>query len=415
MAIQHPTSPTADVQESGQSVYKWIIVGIATLCLLFGFGANITVTVFINPLEQEFEWSRTAVSSAYSILAVGAAIGGILWGMVSDRLGSKPVAFFGATSLSVSFILLSYQNNLLVIYVLYFFIGFCGFACLFAPILALTGRWFNRGRGLAIGIVTAGGTIGQGGVPYLVQLWIDQQGWREASFQMGIMYAVALLLPLILLKEPNTTPLVEENPAAEAPPEGWAVPHRVSLAWLSMAGVFCCVCMAVPLIHLVPLGISICLSPGQAAELLVVLMASGTVGRIFFGFVADRIGGLPAYLMASFLQSGFVFWFTQTEDLPTLFLISLLFGFSFSGVMTGLLISTSEAVPRKMAGLAVGLVSAFGWFGMGIGASMGGYLFDIFGNYSWSFGASALLGMTNVSIVAALYFYVDGHCGRTHT
>ena len=65
--------------------YGWVIVAVATLCMAAGFGANVTVSVFIGPFEQEFGWSRAHISFAYTALTAGAAIGGIFWGSLSDQ------------------------------------------------------------------------------------------------------------------------------------------------------------------------------------------------------------------------------------------------------------------------------------------------------------------------------------------
>jgi nitrate/nitrite transporter NarK len=83
--------------------------------------------------------------------------------------------------MSAGLIALKWQNDLGQLYVLYFLIGALGFAPLFAPLIALTGLWFNERKGLAIGIVTAGGAIGQGVVPYLGRLLITAFGWLGNS------------------------------------------------------------------------------------------------------------------------------------------------------------------------------------------------------------------------------------------
>ena len=61
-----------------------MIVGVATVCLALGFGANTIVSVFMKPFEDEFGWLRTDTSLAYTMNAIGAAAGGILWGGLSD-------------------------------------------------------------------------------------------------------------------------------------------------------------------------------------------------------------------------------------------------------------------------------------------------------------------------------------------
>jgi MFS family permease len=185
----------------------------------------------------------------------------------------------------------------------------------------------------------------------------------------------------------------------------WNLPPAVTIPWLGAAGIFCCICMAVPLMHLVPLGIDLGCSPQTAAGLLLSLMVAGVLGRLFFGWLADRIGGLTAYFFASLAQTSVVFWFPQTGSILTLFQLSVLFGFGFAGVMTCLLICAREAAPLRSAGSAMAAVSTTAWIGMGIGSYQAGYLYDASGNYVLSFGSAAIAGLVNLAIVAALIWY----------
>ena len=300
--------------------------------------------------------------------------------------------------------MLQWQNDLWSIYLLYFLIGAAGFACLFTPLLALSGLWFNQRKGLAIGIVTAGGAIGQGIVPYLTQLMTTEFGWRDAAFYLGAGYSV-LLFPLLFLLRPAPSVAQPLGQAEQPNSNLWGVPHAITIPWLSLAGFFCCVCMAVPLVHLVPLGIDLGCSPRTAAGLLLSLMVSGVFGRLFFGWLADRTGGLPAYFLASLAQTSVVFWFTQTRDIATLYQLSVLFGFGFAGVMTCLLICAREAAPLRMSGLAMAIVSLAGWIGMGLGSYQAGLFYDITASYLLSYGNAAIAGILNLLVVAALIWY----------
>ncbi|MCZ6589206.1 MAG: MFS transporter [Alphaproteobacteria bacterium] len=384
--------------------YGWVIIAVATLVLALAFGTNITVPVLVKPFEQEFGWSRAAISLAYTALTIGAAAGGLFWGSLSDKIGAKHIAMFGVVMLSGSLMLLGRQDQLWAIYVLYFVIGGFGFACLFAPLLALVGLWFNRRKGLAFGIVTAGGAIGQGVAPVILQMMISASDWRDAITYMGAGYFV-VMIPLLLLLRP---PPVLEASAAEVSRSDtnlWGLPHRISIPWLAFAGIFCCICMAVPIVHLVPLGIGLNLSPETAVSLLATLMISGFFGRLFFGSLADRIGALYTYISASFLQTVMVFWFTQTQSLDVLYVLSAVFGFGFAGVMTSLLICAREAAPLRITGFATALVATTGWIGMGIGSYQGGYLYDLTGDYTWSYGIAAISGFINLTIVLCLIWY----------
>ena len=391
-------------EDFAEQPYGWVIVAVSTMCLALGFGAGATVSVFMKPFEEEFGWFRADTSMAYSVHTVGAAIGGLLWGSLSDRIGARRIAFLGTVAMAAGLAALRWQSDLWVLYLLYFLIGAIGFACLFTPILALTGLWFNRRKGLAIGIVTAGGAIGQGIVPYVTQLLITAFGWRDAAFMVGIGYFV-LLFPLMFLLRPAPASGALAGHAQVSDANLWGVPHTVTIPWLSLAGLFCCVCMAVPLVHLVPLGIGLGCTPQMAAGMLLALMISGVFGRLFFGWLADRIGGLPAYFIASLAQTSVVFFFVQTRDIATLFQLSVLFGFGFAGVMTCLLICAREAAPLRMSGTAMAIVSTAGWIGMGLGSYQGGYFYDITASYFVSYANAAVAGIVNLVVVAALFWY----------
>jgi MFS family permease len=391
--------------------YGWTIVAVATTCLALGFGANITVSVFMKPFEDEFGWFRADISMAYSMLTVGAAAGGIVWGSLSDRIGAQRIGFLGAFAISIGLIALRWQSALWQLYLLYFLIGALGFACLFTPMVALSGLWFSKRKGLAIGIVTAGGAIGQGLVPYVARLAITEVGWRDAALYLGLGYFVVLVPLMFLLRPPPAAGQASDRPGS-ANGNLWGLPHTTTIPWLGLAGPFCCICMAVPLVHLVPLGIDLGCSPQTAAGLLLSLMISGVFGRLFFGWLADRIGGLPAYFLASLAQTSVVFWFTQTASVPMLFQLSVLFGFGFAGVMTCLLICAREAAPLRISGTAMAVVSTAAWIGMGIGSYQGGYFYDLSGSYVLSYGNAAIAGIANLAVVAALVWYRRRHAVR---
>jgi predicted MFS family arabinose efflux permease len=264
--------------------------------------------------------------------------------------------------------------------------------------------WFNARKGLAIGMVTAGGAFGQGIVPYLGRLLITEFGWRDAMLALGVGY-FAILFPLMFLLKPAPAAEQPTDRAARADGNLWNVPHAITLPWLGFAALFCCVCMAASQVHLVPLDIDLGCSPQTAAGLLLTMMVTGVFGRLFFGWLADRTGGLRAYFLASLAQTSVVFWFTQTRSVATLLQLSVLFGFGFSGVMTCLLICAREAAPLRLSGLAMAVVSTVGWIGMGLGSYQAGLFYDLSASYVLSFANAAIAGILNLLVVAALFWY----------
>ena len=181
--------------------------------------------------------------------------------------------------------------------------------------------------------------------------------------------------------------------------------HWGPLAMLAAAAVFCCICMATPIVHVVPLASDRGLDPASAATVLLLLMISGCFGRIAFGRLSDYIGGLPSYLLASFWQTATVFWFTQANSALSFDLLAILFGFGYAGVMTSLIITAQSLAPSSQAGLATSVAALAGFVGMGLGGFQGGLFFDLTGDYTTSFANAAFAGLYNLVILATLYFY----------
>jgi MFS family permease len=297
-------------------------------------------------------------------------------------------------------LLASRIETLLQLHVISFLLGAAGFACLFAPLASVVGLWFERRRGLAIGILTAGGAIGQGLVPLLMEWAIGELGWRAAYLWSGLAYLV-ILVPLMAMitRAPCAKP---GGTAARAGAGGWAMPPRVSTAWLSAAGFLCCFCMAVPLVHVVALMCHHGHSTAMGAGILFTVMAVGAVGRIAIGALADRTGALPAYMLASAMQTATVFWFVATPQMVFIIPVAVIFGFGFAGNMTSLILAVREAMPASHVGRATGIVGMVAWLGMGAGGYVSGLLFDVTGSYAASFALAALAGALNLLTLVLL-------------
>jgi MFS family permease len=381
------------------NVRGWLVVVGATVAMMAGFGMMTTVASLMNPLEAEFGWLRADMAFAYTLASLGAAIGGPVWGHLADRAGSRSVAIGGAVVMGGGLLLLSRQSDLPTFQAIYLVMGALGFACLYSPVLAAVGLWFERRRGLAIGIVTAGGTLGQGLIPVVLQSLLDVMTWREALVVLGLAYLLVFTPVVALITKP---PVRGAGSSATGPQGGWDLPPTVSVAALSLAAVLCCMCMAVPLVHLLPLLVDSGRSPTTAASIMLTVMLSGSLGRVSFGMIADRIGSLPSYAAASAVQTVTVYWFVTLQDLPSLYVLALIFGFGFSGVMTSLILCIRDAVPARAAGLSTAVVTMFAWFGMGSGGYLGGYCFDLSGSYSTSFAGAVAFGTAHLAVVLGL-------------
>jgi predicted MFS family arabinose efflux permease len=136
--------------------------------------------------------------------------------------------------------------------------GALGFACLYTPILTATGSWFGSNRGLAIGIVTAGGTLGQGLTTSVLQILLDRMDWRGACAVLGTTCLVALAPAIALMMK-----LSGAGAGTTASAPSWRLPPAIGVPLLCAAAVLFCACMAVPLVHLLPCIVDIGRSPAR--------------------------------------------------------------------------------------------------------------------------------------------------------
>ena len=275
-------------------------------------------------------------------------------------------------------------------------------------IIANVGKWFKSGAGLALGIASAGQALGQGGVPFVTAIMISSSGWRSTFATMGVI-ALATLIPLALLvRESPVAPQAGGGGVAASDDES-PVPLRpvVVTAWLSVAVIFCCTCMSVPLMHLVPLLQDCGFSPEQASSVLFIITGVAIVGRIAFGKLADMIGALPAYMIASLWQTVSVFGFTLFSELNSFYVFAAIYGFGYAGVMTGILVCARDLTPLSKRASALGIISVFAFLGHGVGGYQGGLFFDLTGSYTVSYANAALSGIINLIIVGSLYITIS--------
>lgn len=372
----------------------------AFLGMATGFGTLVLGAVFMGALEAEFGWSRTEVSAGYAVTTVGMAVGGLFWGRISDRMDLRMLLAFGGASMALPLAGFAAMTMLWQYYMMCFLIGLCGFGCLYAPLLSASGEWFPARRGLVVGIVTAGGAVGQGALPYAADSMIAMADWRAAYWTLAVF--VALVQLVVLLTVRRAPELARTTRAAGNPANGFRFFANRRLTGLAAAAFLCCACMGMPLIHLAGYVGSICASPSLGATSLLVAMVSGAVGRVVFGAVADRLGNIATYMVASAIQTACLVAFPWLESQATLIALSAIFGFGFAGNMTCLLLCIRDEVPASAFGAAIGPVMFIAWAGMGIGGIMGGAMYDALGAYDLAFYSAAFFGLGNLFVLAAL-------------
>ena len=377
--------------------YAWVMVACVFVLSALSFGTLASISVFLKPLALEFGWSRGQTSLSYTVISFSSAVFGVFWGYIADKYGTRWFGIVAAIMMSLSLFLLSKQTNIYHFYGFYFLFGAFGNAMVTSPLFANVGFWFRNNPGLALGITAAGGAVGQGLIPYFSGIIIETDGWRAAYYFMAIIYlAIAIPAALFIRESPWRE---QARTSTEEEPRDFPLSEKEAITWLCSAVIFCCICMSVPIVHLVPLLTDAEFTIEFATSVLMVLMFCGAFGRILGGKLGDMIGALPAYMIMSLGQTVSVIWFPYVTNPIGLYLLAAFFGFTYSGVMSSILVTTRMVVSAKFAGRANSLGSFFGWTGMGIGGFLGGYFFDLYGDYFWSFAFASFMGAINLLVL----------------
>ena len=296
-------------------------------------------------------------------------------------------------------------------------LGALGSASTFAPLVADTSLWFVRRRGIAVAICASGNYLAGAVWPPIVQHFVETAGWRHTYIGLGL-FCMATMPLLALMMRPRPPTTLAASPAARAGgvspstrPFGLSLNQAQTL--LCVAGVACCVAMAMPQVHIVAYCSDLGFGAARGAEMLSLMLACGIVSRLVSGLICDRIGGLRTLLLGSVLQGLALLLFLPFDGLVSLYVISALFGLFQGGIVPSYAIIVREHFPPAEAGARVGTVLMATLFGMALGGWMSGKVFDLTGSYHAAFINGIGWNLLNLTIALFLLSRVRG--GRLHT
>jgi predicted MFS family arabinose efflux permease len=133
--------------------------------------------------------------------------------------------------------------------------------------------------------------------------------------------------------------------------------------------------------------------------MLSVLLGSAFLARQFWGWVADRVGGLQTLLWSSPVQALALSGFLFTRNDALLFALSSVFGFGFAGLLPAYVIAVREHYSTQEANWRVPTVLFGGFLGMAAGGWAAGVLYDYFGVYLVAFAVGIAFNLINMGIV----------------
>ena len=396
--------------------YGWVVVAASHLLVATAIGASYLIIVSLKPIAAEFDWPRQIPSLAYSVMMLGAGVGGILMGYWSDRRGMGGVSLLGAVMVGAGAVVVSKVGDYWTLLgVCALLLGLLGNGTVLSPLVTNATRWFDRRRGMAVAIVAAGQAMAGAVWPNIFQYGIDETGWRNTWFWFGV-FAICAMVPLSLL--------VRRKPPAAAQSGGGlggaiydigSAPQLV-LVLLGIAIIGCCVAMAMPAVHLVAMCSDLGFETADGARMLSFLLACSFASRLGFGWLSDRIGGLKTILIGSGLQALALSCYIWVEGLVSLYVLSGAFGLAYGGIVPAYTLAVRELFPAREAGWRIGFIFLCGMAGMALGGWLGGWIFDLSGHYQWAFVAGVVFNLGNLALICFLMWFagarpVDGANG----
>ena len=387
-----------------ESAYAWLRLGISVLLSTLGGISLWSVVVVLPAVQAEFGVDRAAAALPYTLTMVGFAVGGVLMGRMADRFGIMLPALIGAVALSIGYVAAGYATTLWQFALAHgLLIALFGGAATFGPVVADTSQWFTRRRGLAVAIAASGNYLAGTIWPPFVQHFVQTVGWRQTHIGIGVLCAVTMIpLALALRRRPPAQRHDATAPVVRHANATLGLSPAALQGLLSIARFACCVAMSMPQVHIVAYCSDLGYGVTHGAEMLSLMLGLGIVSRVGSGFVADRFGGLPTLLIGSAAQMLALLLYLGSSGLPSLYVISALFGLFQGGIIPSYAIIIREYLPAREAGMRFGMVIMATLFGMAFGGWISGVIFDATGSYGAAFANGALWNLLNLGIAVAL-------------
>ncbi|BEQ16969.1 MFS transporter [Desulfoferula mesophila] len=388
----------------------WVMVGLAFTNMVVVFGIWYSFSVFFLALVQDFGWSRAVAASIFSIFIFCQSMTGPLAGRLMDTIGPRLTIPLGSLILSGSLVWVSQVDSLNQFRLAYGVAASLGVGLMgFSAHAAWLPRWFERQRGLSLGIATSGIGVGVLLLVPASEFIISQYGWRVAYLVLaGLVLGILLPLNLIFARRAPGDMGLEPDGGQKLSKTGLASPAtmivmdeawvgkkwrlkeavRTSRFWFLTAAIgFGSFCYQGVFMHAVAGMVDRGLEMSMAAMFLGTMGIMGSMGKISFGFISDRMGRELANTLAAVVATLGVFFIVilTPNALILALLFAVLFGFGYG--------AAAPLFPAVVADLFIG--RSFGtivtviFLGSSVGGALGpllmGLLRDITGQYNTSF------------------------------
>ena len=372
--------------------YGWIILLISTsMSAVRPVMAVATLSVFITPMSDELNWSRTAFSGAVSIGGFVGAFASPIIGKGIDRYGTSLVMAFSSLIVAVSAIAISQIESIVYFYVFYI----CGRAMFAGPLMlapaVAVSNWFVTKRAITLAILQVSQGLGLAIIPFIAKSIIVSQDWPSAWIFLGIMVLIIGVIPpgALMVRKPEDVGLMPDNITNSSKSDDSAETSytlkealRTHTMWFLMifAGFGFMVQAGISL-HQAPYYHDQGIPYSQAASIVSIFALSSATGGFLFPLFTTRFSArIMATLSSLFMTIGVIIMI-QADTFYLGVISALVFGNGLGGMSTLINVLWADYYGRESLGVIRGVSLPVQTGGQAIGPIASGVLYDLTGDY----------------------------------
>jgi OFA family oxalate/formate antiporter-like MFS transporter len=399
-AVLDPTVAPPSGTPSRARFYGWRVVAAAFTVLFVAYGLQFSFGVFVNEITDDTGWSRSQILLPYAIYVALYSWLSSVSGWATDRFGPRRVVAIGAVILGLGWAGFGASHSLWQVYVTLGVVAAIGMSATWVPCNATVVRWFVRRRGLAVGVASSGGAMGNLIVPPLAAGLVAVVGWRATLPLLAVVGAATMLAcSFFIVRDPEQMglhpdgdphpPVATASSLADEDSYTAADARRTAAFWCVFA-IFALswIAVFVPFAHIVAFAEDLGHGSLTASLLLSAIGLGGVTGRLAAGPLSDRLGRRPTLTLLLGLQVVAFTGFAAAQGLWMLYLSAALFGAAYGGSTTILPALVGDQFGRRSAGAIVGQIFA----GAGALAAIGPYVAAALYDATTSYRVAFLLG-----------------------
>ena len=393
--------------------WAWVILFVSFVTVFTSYSIRLSYGILLPEMIVSLKITKAQGGAIASSFYLAYTIFSPLVGFLIDRLNARKLLALFCFIQGVGTFLMGKPSSLFQACLFFAIVGL-GSSAMWTPVVTLVQRWFGfKRRGLVLGILSIGYAIGYGIMGLILPPLVARYDWRTCWLILsGLGFALVPLNGILLRTKPQDMNLKpwgsESDLVQESHPDKQkrGIPYRDLLKlrslWLAAISYFFIGFTAYIInIFIVTYGTLELKYPfAQAAKLASGIAFSGIIGALFIPLLSDSLGRKKCLILIhASLTVSIILIIWAGNHWPALFLAVCLFGVFYAAAWPMYAAAAADFFPREATGTVLGFWTIFYGLALILAPTLGGYIADLTGTFTWSFLMAAATG-----ILGTLFF-----------